>query len=174
MMRLGLDFVRRRPVVSRSGAALLAGGVLALGISVQQYAGLRHDIDAVRENIGAATAAAKRDSGRPQLDTEQLRSRIQLANRVVQKRAIPWDALFRDIETASDKDVGVLSIQPDADGRALRITGEARNAGALAAYIARLEAQPSLDQVYLAEHELRQEQGRSSLRFGLNALWVSP
>jgi Tfp pilus assembly protein PilN len=174
MMRLGLDFVRRRPAVSRSGAVLLAGGVLAMGISVQQYAAIRHDIGVVRENLGAATAVANRERGRPQLDTEQLRSRIQLANQVVQKRAIPWDALFRDIEAASEKDVGVLSIQPDVDGRVLRITGEARNAGALAAYIARLEGQPSLDQVYLAEHELHQEQGRTSLRFGLNASWIAP
>jgi Tfp pilus assembly protein PilN len=56
----------------------------------------------------------------------------------------------------------------------LRITGEARNAAALANYIARLEQQPSLNQVYLAEHELHMEQQRTSLRFGLNAVWASP
>lgn len=174
MTRLALDFVRRRPAFSRSGVALLAGGAVAMALSLQQYFSVHHESAALKERLGSIAAAARRERGQPHLDPEQLRSRIALANQVVQKRAIPWDALFRDIEAASDKDVGVLSIQPDAGGRMLRITGEARDAAALAAYIARLELQPALDQVYLAEHELRQEQQRSSLRFGLNALWISP
>jgi Tfp pilus assembly protein PilN len=174
MTRLGLDFVKRRGAFSRGGAAVLAGGVIAVALSVQQYFSIHQAAAALTENLGTIAAAAKRDSGRPQLDPEQLRVRIRLANQVVERRAIPWDALFRDIEAASDKDVGVLSIQPDAGGRQLRITGEARNAAALATYIARLEEQPSLSEVYLAEHELHVEQQRTSLRFGLNAVWASP
>ena len=174
MTRLGLDFVRQRPAISRPGIALLAGGIVTVALSVQQYFSIHHETAAFKERLGAIASAAKRDGGRPRPEPEQLRSRIRLANQVVEKRAVPWDALFRDIEAASDKDVGVLSIQPDAGGRVLRITGEARNAAALAAYIVRLEQQPSLDRVYLADHELHVEQQRSSLRFGLNAAWTSP
>lgn len=173
MMRLGLDFIPKHAAFSRTGAALLLTGLLAVGFSVQQYFSIHQGIADLKDSLGAIAAATQRDRGRPQFDTDQLRARIQLASQVVQKRAIPWDTLFRDIEAASNKDVGVLSIQPDADGRVLRITGEARNAAALTAYIERLEQQPSLDRVYLAEHELRAEQGRSPLRFGLQALWVS-
>ncbi len=174
MTRMGLDFVPRRSAVSRAGLALLLGGVVATALSVQQYVSIQEQTRALKEGLGAVAAAAKRQRGELHLNAEQLRSRIELANQVVQKRAIPWDALFRDIEAASDKDVGVLSIQPDAASRVLRIAGEARNVAALAEYIARLEKQPSLDRVYLADHEMRQEQGRSSLRFGLNAIWTSP
>jgi Tfp pilus assembly protein PilN len=174
MTRLGLDFVQRRAAFNRTGLALLAGGVLAVAFSLQQYVSIHEATAALKDRLGSIAAVARRERGEPRLDPEQLRSRIQLANQIVQKRAIPWDTLFREIEAASDKNVGVLSIQPDAGGRVLRITGEARDAAALAEYIARLERQPSLDHVYLAEHELRQVQGRSSLRFGLQAIWTAP
>jgi Tfp pilus assembly protein PilN len=174
MTQLALDFVRRRPASARTGAALLVGGALAAALSLQQYFSIRHDTDAVTSRLGLIAAVAKRAGERPEIDPEQLRSRIRLAGQVVEKRTIPWDSLFRDIEAASATDVGVLSIQPDAAGRVLRITGEARNAAALAAYIARLEQQPSLHQVYLAEHELHAERNHSSLRFGLHANWIAP
>jgi Tfp pilus assembly protein PilN len=174
MTRIGVDFVRRPPAFSQPGAALLAGGVVAVALSLQQYVSIHQDAAALKESLGSIAATAKRESGRPQIDPEMLRTRIKLANQVVEKRAVPWDALFRDIEAASDKDVGVLSIEPNAGGHVLRITGEARNAAALAAYITRLEMQASLAQVYLADHELRVDKQRTSLRFGLNALWTSP
>lgn len=172
MTRLGIDFIAQRAAISRPGAVLLICGAVAMGISVEQYFTLHQQIADLKENLGAIAATAKRERDQPLPDTEQLRARIQLASQVVQKRAVPWDALFRDIEAASDKDVGVLSVQPDAGAKVLRITGEARNSTALAAYIERLEKQPSLGEVYLAEHELRQESGRSPLRFGLQATWV--
>lgn len=171
-MRLGLDFVRRPVPFSRSGAALLLGGILTMAFSVQQLVKVNAETAALRESQAAAAAAAERARGRPQLNAEQLKLRIRLANQVVQKRSVPWDALFRDIEAASDKDVAVLSIQPDTDGRVLRITGEARNPAALAGYISRLEQRPSLARVYLAEHESRLERGQPLLRFGLNATWT--
>ena len=173
MSRLGIDFVRQRPAINRSGAAVLLCGFLSVGFSAQQYFGVRQDIAALKERLGTAAAVEKRARGQPMPDVDQLRARIQLANQVVQKRAVPWDALFRDIEAASGKDVGVLSVQPDVGAKVLRITGEARNSAALAAYIERLEKQPSLDEVYLAEHEVRQESGRNPLRFGLQATWVT-
>jgi len=173
MIRLGIDFVPRRAAFSRAGAVLLMGGVVAIGLSIHAYFAVHGELGELKENLGAAAAKAKRANGQPVPDSEQLRARIQLANMVVHKRSIPWDPLFRDLEAASGKDVAVLSVQPDAVAGAVRIGGEARDAAALSAYIERLEQQPSLADVYLAEHEVRQAAGRSPLRFGLQATWVT-
>ncbi|HWP87787.1 MAG TPA: PilN domain-containing protein, partial [Burkholderiales bacterium] len=78
----------------------------------------------------------------------------------------------RDIENASDDKIGLLAVQPDAATGVVRITGEARDAAALTDYITRLEAQPSLQNVHLAEHEIKLNQGHPVVRFNLNATWA--
>jgi hypothetical protein len=168
-MKLELDFVRHRALIGAPGAALLVAGLVAAGFSVEQYFGVTAEI-AARERPVAAERTLQRSAP---LNLEQLRARLTAANQVLEKRTAPWDALFRDIEAASDKKVGLLSVQPDLPGRQVRIGGEAQDAAALAGYITRLEEKASLGSVLLTDHELRQEQGRTVIRFSLIAVWTA-
>ena len=169
-MRMELDFVRR-PL--RIGAALLGVGILAAAFSLQQYFAITAEIAARESAADASPRAPARELAGAAVDLEQLRARLLAANRILEKRTVPWDALFRDIESASDKQVGLLSVQPEPAARLVRITGEAHDAAALAAYIERLEQKASLGNVYLTGHELRQEQGRTVIRFALSANWTA-
>jgi Tfp pilus assembly protein PilN len=173
MIRLGIDFITPRTAIGRLGAAVLVGGAVLMGASMYENFAVQRAIADVKEELGAAAAKAKRGHRQALPDNDQLRARIQLANMVVQKRSIPWDALFRDIEAASGKDVAVLSVQPDAGAGVVRISGEARDAIALGGYIERLAKQPSFADVFLAQHEIRQAAGRSPIRFNVQATWVT-
>jgi hypothetical protein len=168
-MNLELDFVRVPARVGASGLALLGCGVLAAVFSVQQYIALNGEI-AARERVEAPRETI--DPRVPAVDLDQLRARLLAANKIVEKRTTPWDALFRDIEAVADKKVGLLSVQPELAGRQVRITGEAHDAAALAAYITRLSQKASLRDVYLTDHEMRQVDGQPVIRFGLAASWV--
>jgi hypothetical protein len=66
----------------------------------------------------------------------------------------------------------LLSIQPDAGTRALRITGEARRFEDVLAYLGRLEQRPALANVFLASHEVRQGGAHRPVAFALVAQWV--
>lgn len=173
MKSLGIDFVATAPHVSKAGAALLLCGFVVVGVSGTQYYDARQSVVELREKLAAAAAAERRNRSQPMPDDELLRARVRIASQVVEKRAVPWDTLFRDIEAASGKDIAVLAIQPDANGKEVRLSGEARDSTALTAYLERLEAQPSLAYVFLAEHELKPEQGRGPLRFTVQANWVA-
>lgn len=172
MKSFGIDFVANPPLVSKAGAALLLCGVVSVGVSSAQYFESRQSVVALREQLAAAAAAERRNRSQPMPDDELLRARVRIASQVVEKRAVPWDTLFRDIEAASGKDIAVLAIQPDSNGREVRLSGEARDSTALTDYLQRLEAQPSLAYVFLAEHELKPEQGRAPLRFTVQANWA--
>ena len=172
-MKMELDFVRRPLRIGAPGAALLAFGIIAAAVSVQQYMAVSAEIAARQSEPDAGPQAAARGRAGAAVDLEQLRARLLAANQILEKRTVPWDALFRDIESASDKQVGLLSVQPEPAARVVRITGEAHDAAALAAYIERLEQKPSLGNVYLTGHELRQEQGRTVIRFALSANWTA-
>jgi Tfp pilus assembly protein PilN len=169
-MRLDHDFAHPRRRYSLQGALLLAGGLFAAGFGVQQYFTAEREVTVLEREV-AMLASATRGGAGPGVDLDRLRTRIVLANQVVRKKTVPWDGLFRDIENASDSKIGLLAVQPDAASGSVRISGEARDTAALTDYITRLAAQPSLQNVHLAEHEVKVVQGRSIVRFNLNATW---
>jgi Tfp pilus assembly protein PilN len=171
-MKLDHDFARPRRRHSLPGAVLLAGGIAAAVFGVQQYFAAEHEVRVLEHEVAMLASGARNGNGRS-VDLERLRTRIVLANQVVRKKTVPWDGLFRDIENASDSKIGLLAVQPDAASGAVRISGEARDASALTDYITRLEAQPSLQNVHLAEHEVKVIQGRPVVRFNLNATWTA-
>ena len=85
---------------------------------------------------------------------------------------MPWGELFKRVEASNEKEIALLSIQPDAGKRVMRLSGEAKNFEALLAYIARLEHTPMLNQVYLTSHELRLQDPQKPVRFALTANWT--
>ena len=169
-MKLEHDFARARRRYSAHGALLLLGGFLAAGFGVQQYVAAERDVHGLEREVAMLTSGSRNGTGHG-VDLDRLRTRIVLANQVVRKKTVPWDGLFRDIESASDSKIGLLAVQPDAASGVVRISGEARDAAALTDYITRLEAQPSLQNVHLAGHEIKTTQGRAVVRFNLNATW---
>lgn len=177
-MNLEMDFVRQNRLYTWQGAVVFAVGLCGAIFGVQQYASAGRDIAAFERELAIAhrsgsSGGAGGTRGERAGDLDQLRARIVLANQVVRKKAVPWDALFRDIESASNSRIGLLAVQPDPATGLVRISGEARDTAALTDYIERLEAQPSLKSVHLVEHEVKQEQGRAIVRFNLNATWAS-
>ncbi|MDB5811373.1 MAG: hypothetical protein JWN94_3495 [Betaproteobacteria bacterium] len=170
-MKLELDFVRPRRRYTLTGALLLVAGIAAAAFGTQQYVAASREIAALERELASLTPATRaRANGTA--DVDRLRARIVLANQVVRKKTVPWDGLFRDIESASSVKIGLLAVEPDAAAGLVRISGEARDAAALTDYIERLEAQSSLKNVHLAGHEVKMNQGRPVVRFNLNATWA--
>jgi hypothetical protein len=170
-VRLDLDFVRPQRRYTWQGALLLLGGLATAGFGAQQYLNAEREINALERELSTLARGAGGARGERTVDLDNLRARIVFANQVLRKKTVPWDGLFRDIESASDSTIGLLSVQPDAATGLVRISGEARDASALAEYMARLETQPSLKKVHLVEHEMKGEHSRAVVRFTLNATW---
>jgi Tfp pilus assembly protein PilN len=171
-MKLDLDFVRTRRPYTLRGALLLLSGVVLATFGAQQYYIAEHEIAALEQELAMLARAQRGHGAGRQVNIDQLRGRLVLANQVMRKKSVPWDSLFRDIENASDKKIGLLGVQPDATTGFVRISGEARDAAALTDYILRLEKQPSLRNVHLTEHEIKSNQGQAVVRFNLNATWA--
>lgn len=177
MRRIELDFVRTTGT-SRTGAALFAAGVLLVGL-------LGHALGEARDRAAAAEATAARAAradraaapAPPALTpagAESLKVELRQAAAAMERLTVPWPALFAEIEDAQSDAIALLAIQPDPRNRLVRISGEARDAETLAAYIKRLEAGAALHRVHLAAHEFRNESGQVFLRFALVANWSEP
>jgi hypothetical protein len=173
--RLHLDFVRPHAPRTWVGASLLAAGAFAAVATLAEYRALAGEAERLEARIADTQRMARRDLPRLRqaaLDPKALADEVRNANAVLAQLTIPWDGLFREIEAAGDRTIALLSIQPDAGTRAVRITGEARRFEDVLAYVGRLEQRPGLANVFLASHELRQGGAQRPVAFALVAQWI--
>lgn len=171
MRALTLDFARAPRRTPWIGIALLVVGALALGQVVNHERALAAQIELADARLSTLATRSQTKPTRP-ADVEAQQEEIRHANEILQQLALPWGALFNVVETSNEKEIALLSIQPDAGKRVLRLSGEAKNFEALLAYIARLEQSPMLSQVYLTSHEVRLQVAEKPVRFALVANWA--
>jgi Tfp pilus assembly protein PilN len=167
---LAVDFAPRRSPAARAGVFLLACGVVAAIAVAQRYEALGRELAALESRQALVQKRAR--AAAPRLGTpaaNEAAAEIRAANAVIGELTVPWQDLFADIESAADPAIALLAVQPDAQGRAVRVSGVARNFEALLAYMQRLEATRLLAKVYLVRHEMRSQ----DVEFTVHATWAS-
>ncbi len=172
---LRMNFATEGPAGGRRGLI-----VLSLGIALALGCGLTHvhlqreiQIAEARADVLARRAAPRMDSGA--LDEGRLRAlrqRIEASNRVIAALDHPWIRFFDEIESAHVRGIVLTALDPDAEKLGVHLAGEAADREALARYLERLGALASLSDVRLSQHEWREHQGKTALRFVVSARWV--
>lgn len=165
--RVELDYQRapRRP--RWPGVVVLAVSLALSAHLTARYRDARHE--ASRLATESALAAPERRPARAQ-PPERIEDRMKNAESVVRQLALPWSALIGALERASTSDVALLQLQPDAEQRLLRLTGEARNREAMFAYVRRLSAAEGLAEVHLLSHQVRHAEPQRPIEFSVQAV----
>jgi Tfp pilus assembly protein PilN len=148
-------------VVALAGAALQAGAIARQRAEIETQQARRDVLDARLQPAKA----------RAEVVGPELARRIAAANQVIAELVVPWDALFKAIESADARGLGVMSLAPNAREHALRLTGEARSVPDLLAYVDRMAALKVLDEVHLESYETVQRDGTDVVSFTLAATW---
>lgn len=172
--RLHLDFVRPHARRARLAAFLLAAGLAASAGAGAEYARLAAQAERLQAAIADTARLARRDLPRLRTaaaDPKQLVEEVRGANLVLAQLTVPWDELFREIESAGGEGVALLAIQPDAASGTVRLAGEARRYEDALAYVGRLERGNVLYRVFLASHELRPGGAPRPVAFAILAQW---
>ncbi len=168
---LHLNFRPRAPRWSPLGVALLILGLGMSAYALSEARAVQAQIALVQAKVDSAQQGIK-PKPLPSVDSETLQTEVRAANEVLQQLALPWNTLFTALESTGDKQIALLSIQPDAGKRIVRISGEAKDFDALLAYMARIEQSKILRQVYLNSHEIRVQDAEKPVRFALTATWI--
>jgi Tfp pilus assembly protein PilN len=175
MRALHLDFLHPTGPRLQLGVALLALGVAAAVLVAWRFLALGSDLGELEARLADVKRLERRELPRMRLtagDQKLLAQEVGRANAVLASLTLPWDAMFGELESAANANVGLLAIQPDASGRQVRLAGEARNFEELLAYVARLESTTGFANVLLATHELKPGGAERSVAFTLTADWV--
>lgn len=104
--------------------------------------------------------------------TEATQQEVKQAREVISWLNLPWEPVFDSLELAASKEVALLSLQPNAASRAIRISGEARNLQGLVEYVEALEREPVFKNVHLVNYRIRQDHPQRPVSFLIALTWL--
>lgn len=169
--RLDLDYGKQDNPGARAQWLLVA--VAAIFAADVTFTYLRLDEELVqlesrllRSPRPSAGAAALKVGSAPPSEEELIAARD-----TIRRVAMPWDALFRALESAQTEGASLLSIEPDIEQGSVLLTGEARDYLRLLNYVSALSSVGTLSNVHLVRHEVKSGEPQRPLGFAISAKW---
>ncbi|HMH16533.1 MAG TPA: PilN domain-containing protein [Burkholderiales bacterium] len=171
-VRLELDHLLKTPRPARISWLLL---VIALGFAADvgySYTKSRLGVEAKTAQLARlSNALPGRNAGTPLFARPLSQEEFAAAQDTILRLSMPWDNVFRALESARSDDIALLSIEPDTGSGSVNIAGEARSYPAALTYVAWLSHEKTLKNVRLAKHEFVQNDSRRPLAFTISADW---
>jgi hypothetical protein len=175
MRALRLDYQRRTRPGSWPGLGMLLSALVALLLTGGYYHRLGESIErwesrvAHEERLVSHRARAMRPASAEAAREQALE--IQHANQVLRRLSLPWDALFRAVESSGGKNIALLSMEPDLRKGAVTISAEAKDFDAMLEYVRQLGKREVFGSVLLQSHQVQQADPQKPIRFSLRAVW---
>ncbi|MDN5751903.1 MAG: PilN domain-containing protein [Nitrosospira sp.] len=178
MRSLRLKFPDSGQEAKNAGYAVMLLGILALASVLYELKTAMDEVaywelriagmDRRTQRKTAPQAAAAKGGG----GGRDMKQEVKRANLVMSEIDLPWGPLFDSVEYASSHDVALLSFQPDAAGRTMRIGGEAKSMSALLDFVSALEREPALRDAHLLKYEIKRDDPLRPVIFSLTASWI--
>lgn len=173
MREISLDFQPRRPGLL--SVVLLGVALLLCADAWLEYA----DLGERSAELGRRLAVAQRradllETGRREARPENVFSaeESKALRQAIGAIRVDWEGLFQAIEQAGSEDVSLLAIRPNVAGKALQISGEARDLAATLAFVEALQ-HPPLAHAVLLSHQVKQGDPQHPIVFEISATWLT-
>ncbi|RSZ58298.1 hypothetical protein HF313_00950 [Massilia atriviolacea] len=176
-----LNFVQGAAAPRGWRLALLAGGLLALGVAGVDWVLQARQAGALEAQLAQV---APREAPQARLSEAEQRAQdrqLAIIGDAVRQLNLPVGRLVKTVQAPADIHVALLGMdlngKPDngAQGGAaaggLKIAAEAETAGDMMKYVAYLNEQALFTSVYLVKHELNGAAANRPYRFQLEAQW---
>lgn len=171
MKRLELDFRKTRPASPWAGWVLLAIAVAFAADLGMSYYSVREAVgwkEARLARLGPQASGGSRTGTPPRsISAEE----IAFARETIRRLSVPWDELFRALESTLTDKVALLAIEPDPRSGTVVISGDGQDYVSTLDYVTKLGRTDVLSHVHLVKHELRQNEPRQPVGFSISASW---
>jgi Tfp pilus assembly protein PilN len=174
MTALALDFRRKSNRISRLGWLILLAGMVCTGMAIQSFVKLNEtkaDVEATLARLERKRVPVVRGDMSDR-DTKRYAEEIKLANSVAERLTLPWLDLFQAVESGGSSRVALLSLEPDAQKKTVRMTAEAKDKADMLAYVRKLNASQRLVNVHLLDHQVQRQTPGQPVRFSMQAGWA--
>ncbi len=173
MIKLRLDYQKITPF-PWIGVCLSAAVLAVLVLLAMYFVNLRNQVDEL--DVYIQRSAVKKSthlSGSPTSEKGRTEQTLEVknANEVLHHLSVPWDVLFKAVESSGGSKITLLSLEPDFEKKQVKISGEANNYETVMGYLTQLGQQDVFESVYLQNHDVRQDDPDRPVRFTLLASW---
>jgi hypothetical protein len=163
-------------VIMSLGVLVLAGVLYEFNVAMNEVAYWDSRIASVERRVQRAAAPQGTQGTQGTVSyagrDANIKQEVKKANAVMSELDLPWQALFDSVEYAANPDVALLSFQPDAAGRIMRIGAEAKNIAAMLDFVGALEREPALKDAHLLKYEIKRDDPHRPVIFLLTASWT--
>lgn len=174
MRRLELNYQKPANPPRRTAGwiLLLAGAALLIEMGVS-YDRLQSDREAMDREIRTSKIRMDTpgDLRAPQKFTDK---DFDEGRQIINRLSTPWDAFFTGLESVSNENVAILSIEPDMHTGLLQIEGEAKNYAAVLSLVAKLRTTKPFSDVFLSSHDTKRDDPQHPVIFTLSLHWAKP
>lgn len=175
MRALRIDYQRSNKPPPWLGLGMLVAALAALALMGSYYQALNQRVAFWESRVERIERLSSHRALVSRPLTEQA-ARAQLlevkqANQVVRQLSLPWNALFKAVETSGGKDIALLSLEPDMQKGTVKISGEAKDLTALLKYVKQLATREVFGSVFLQNHQIQLADPEKPLHFSLLAHW---
>jgi Fimbrial assembly protein (PilN) len=172
---IDLDFIQA-PAFSLSRfvglrLAALVIGLAAAVITWQLHQSKQAELTALEAGTAQLKQVKKIQPTVKQTNVAIAPEKLRELQETVNVLAMPWDSLFEAIENTQNKDVTLLSLEPNPKKQQLMLTGEAKNLQIALQYVAQLQKQSVLSQVFLQKHSVDESNVSKPVRFTVQTQW---
>ncbi|MBI5436187.1 MAG: hypothetical protein HY937_03660 [Nitrosomonadales bacterium] len=172
MRRLELNYQKpANPPRKMAGWMLLLAGLALLIEMGVSYDRLQSEREAMNREI--RTSKIRMDTPSELHITREFTDKdFEEGRQIINRLSTPWDAFFAGLESVSNENVAILSIEPDMYTGLLRIEGEAKNYAAVLTLVAQLRMTKPFSEVFLLRHETKRDDPQHPVSFTLSLRWV--
>ena len=170
--RLQLDFQRAVDVPRRmAGWLLLLAGLALLAEMGISYDKLQRDREVIHGEI--RTSKLRMDMPHESAVVRKFSDEdFEKARQIIGRLSTPWDEFFSGLESVSNENAAILSIEPDMQTGLLRIEGEAKDYASVLTLVAQLRTTKPFSKVFLLRHETKRDDPQHPVGFTLSLRWV--
>ncbi len=172
---IDLEFIQQ-PLFSLSRFAwlrliVLAIGLLAVAITWQAHHNQKIEMAKLESELNQFKQVKQIQPSVSQavvaIAPEKIKELLDMLNVL----ATPWSGLFEAIEDTGNKDVVLLSLEPSTKKQQVLMMGEAKNLQVALQYVAQLQKQSVLTQVFMQKHHVDESNVSKPVRFTVLAKW---
>jgi len=174
MRRLELNYQKPAdpPRKTAGWILLLAGAALLIEMGVS-YDRQQSDRESMDREI--RTSKIRLDTpSEPHINRKFTEKDFGEGRQIINRLSTPWDAFFAGMESVSNENVAILSIEPDMQTGLLQIEGEAKNYAAVLTLVVQLRTTKPFSEVFLLSHETKRDDPQHPVSFTLSLHWVKP
>lgn len=172
--RLQLDFQKAVDSPSKlAGWLLFIAGLALLAEMGFSYDKLQRDREAMHREV--QTSKLRMDLLPETLVVRKFSDEdFEKARQIIGRLSTPWDEFFTALESVSNENAAILSIEPDMQTGVLRIEGEAKDYASVLTLVAQLRTTRPFSKVFLLRHETKRDDPQHPVGFTLSLRWVKP